>query len=254
MKLRIDTDRRILTQETEGNQRILELYTNEAFELISQCWLKIGWSQKYSYTFTWMGQPIIQLPEDLIRTQEVIYRIRPEVIIETGVAHGGSLIFHASLCKSMGQGRVIGVDIEIRPQNRKAIESHELYDLITLVEGDSIAPEVVSQVKSLVKPGEVVMIILDSNHSKQHVLAELEAYHDLVSTGSYVVATDGIMKEVHDVPRAKPEWSWDNPAAAAIEFVQKHPQFVLEQPAREFNESELSENITYWPGAWLKRR
>lgn len=126
MKLTIDTDAKTLSVEAQGNQRQLALYSDEAFELISDQWLKVGWNQKYSYTFTWMGRPIIQIPDDLLRIQEVIYRIKPDVIIETGVAHGGSLIFYASLFKAMGRGRVVGVDIEIRPHNRKAIESNSL--------------------------------------------------------------------------------------------------------------------------------
>ena len=254
MKLIIDTDEGRLIQESEGHQFITELYTKEAFELISQQWLKVGWNQKYPHTFSWMGRPVIQLPEDMIRIQEVIYRVRPDVIIETGIAHGGSLVFYASLCKAMATGRVIGVDIEIRPHNRQALEAHELFPLITLIEGSSTAPEVVSEIRSLIKPREVVTVILDSAHSKQHVLAELEAYHDLVTPGSYIVVTDGIMKDLHDVPRGKREWLMDNPAQAASEFAWKHPGFVLERPVWPFNESELSEDVTYWPGAWLRRK
>lgn len=253
MKLTIDTDLKRVTVEEKGNTRVFDLYSREAFERISHQWLKVGWNQKYPYTFSWMGRPIIQLPEDMVRTQEVIYRVKPDVIIETGVAHGGSLIFYASLCKTMGRGRVIGVDIEIRPHNRKAIEAHELASFITLIEGSSIENSVVSRVKSLVKPGETVLVILDSNHTRQHVLAELEAYHDLVSPGSYIVATDGSMKDLHDVPRGKPEWAQDNPTMAALEFAKKHPEFMIEQPPWLFNESELKENITHWPGAWLRR-
>lgn len=254
MKITVDTVEKTLTQEIEGEQRTLGLYTKEAFELISDVWVKVGWDQKYSYGFSWMGRPIIQLPEDMIRTQEVIYRVKPDVIIETGVAHGGSLIYYASLCKAMEKGRVIGIDIEIRPPNRKAIEAHEMSDRITLVEGSSTAPEVVDHVKSLIEPGEVVLVILDSNHTKQHVLDELEAYHEIVTPGSYVVATDGIMRDLHDVPQGNPEWTWDNPAAAANEFAEKHPEFVLEQPVWPFNESALTENVTHWPDAWLRRR
>jgi len=237
-----------------GHQHILDLYTDEAFELISEQWLRIGWNQKYSYAFTWMGRPIIQIPEDMIRIQEVIYRVKPDVIIETGIAHGGSLVFYASLCKAMGKGRVIGIDIEIRPQNRKAIETHELSPLITLVEGSSIASGVIERVKSFVKPKEAVMVVLDSDHSKRHVLAELEAYHDLINPKSYIIVADGIMKDLHDVPRGKPEWTWNNPAAAATEFVQKHPEFVLEEPIWPFNESELRRNVTYCFGGWLRRK
>ena len=253
MKLTIDTTAGKLTIKTEAETRILELYSKEAFQLLSQQWLKIGWNQKYPYTFSWLGRPIVQLPEDMIRAQEVIYRVRPDVIIETGIAHGGSLIYYASLCRVMKRGRVIGVDIEIRPHNRQAIEDHEMSDSIILIEGSSTSPAIVEQVHSLVKPDEVVMVILDSNHSKQHVEAELEAYCDLVTTGSYIVATDGLMKDLYDSPKGKAEWEWDHPAAAAAEFVTRHPDFVLEQPAWPFNESDLTENITHWPGAWLRR-
>lgn len=253
MKLIIDTTEQKLTSETEAETRVLDLYSKEAFELISQQWLKVGWNQKYPYTFSWLGRPIVQLPEDMIRVQEVIYRVRPDVIIETGVAHGGSLVYYASLCKVMGQGRVIGIDIEIRQHNRNAIEAHEMSQLITLLEGSSTSPAVVEKTRALVKSGETALVILDSNHTKSHVADELEAYCDLVSPGSYIVATDGVMKEIYDVPNGKLEWEHDNPAAAAAEFAARHPEFILEQPAWNFNESSLSQNITHWPGAWLRR-
>lgn len=253
MKLTIDTDRKTITVEENGVNRTLDLYSREAFERISHQWLKVGWNQKYPYTFSWFGRPFIQIPEDMIRTQEVIYRLKPDVIIETGVAHGGSLVFYASLCKALGKGRVIGIDIEIREHNRTAIESHELFSYITLVEGSSVDEQVVSSVKSMVKPGETVLVILDSCHTKAHVLRELEAYHGLVSIGSYIVATDGSMKDLYDVPRGKPEWIHDNPTEAALEFAKKHTEFVIEQPVWPFNESQLTENITHWPSAWLRR-
>lgn len=253
MKLILDTDARSLTLEEGDGAQVLPLYSKEAFEAISRQWVRVGWNEKYQYTFSWMGRPVIQLPEDMIRMQEVIFQVKPDVIIETGVAHGGSLIFYSTLCKAMEKGRIIGIDIEIRPHNRKAIEEHPLCDRITLVEGSSTAPDIVAQVKSLVKPDETVLVILDSNHTYAHVLDELEAYHDLVTPGSYIVATDGIMLDLGDVPRGVPEWDKDNPTEAARDFAAKHPQFVIEQPAWPFNESALDQNITHWPGAWLKR-
>jgi cephalosporin hydroxylase len=254
MKLTIDTEAKTLALEANGTQRQLPLYSDEAFELLSDQYLKVSWNQKYSYTFTWMGRPIIQIPDDILRIQEVIYQVKPDVIIETGVAHGGSLIFYASLFKAMGCGRVIGVDIEIRPHNRKAIESHELSPLITLVEGDAVSAETVGRVCALIKPGEKVLVLLDSCHTKAHVAAELEAYHGFVAPGSYIVATDGCMKDLHDVPLGKPEWRKDHPTAAAAEFAAKHPEFALEQPAWPFNESTLKKNVTHWPGAYLRRK
>jgi cephalosporin hydroxylase len=254
MKLIIDTDARLLWQEVDGARTSVDLYSDQAFEIISHQWLKIGWNQKYPYTFSWMGRPIIQIPEDIIRVQEVIYRVKPDVLIETGVAHGGSLILYASLFKAMNRGRVIGIDIEIRPHNRRAIETHELFPLITLIEGSSVDPAIVAQVKEMIKPSDRVMIILDSNHTKSHVLSELELYHALITPGLYIVATDGSMRDLYDVPRGKPEWINDNPVAAAVEFAGRHPEFIIEQPAWHFNESTQSKNITHWPSAWLRRR
>lgn len=251
MRIVIDTDARTLTTSDAGT---VDLYGKEAFELISDVWLKASWNQKYSYTFTWMGRPIIQHPEDTVRLQEAIYRLKPDVIIETGVAHGGSLIFYASLLKAMGlQSKVIGVDIEIRPHNRKAIESHELASYITLIEGDSVAPEIVQRAGAAIKPNDTVLVLLDSNHTYAHVMKELKAYYGFVTPGSYIVATDGVMRMVHDVPRGRPDWATDNPANAAEDFVRAHPQFVIEQPGWAFNESHLDKAITAWPSAWLKR-
>lgn len=253
MKLILDTETKTLTMDEAGQTRVLDLYSKAAFEAVSRQWVRVGWNQKYQYTFSWMGRPVIQLPEDMIRMQEVIFQIKPDVIIETGVAHGGSLIFYSSLCKAMDKGRVIGIDIEIRPHNRATIEAHPLNDRITLIEGSSTAPEIVEQVKSLVKPGETVLVILDSNHTYAHVTEELVAYADMVTPGSYIVATDGIMYDLADVPRGQTEWATDNPTWAARDFAATHPEFVIEQPSWTFNESQLNQNITHWPGAWLKR-
>lgn len=253
MKLTIDTEAASLTLEEGEKSSTLNLYSKEAFEAISRQWVRVGWNQKYQYNFSWMGRPVIQLPEDMLRIQEAIFEVQPDVIIETGVAHGGSLIFYSSLCRAMDKGRIIGIDIEIRPHNRTAIEAHPLFDRITLIEGSSTAPEVVSQVKSLVKPGETVMVILDSNHSYAHVRDELAAYAGMVTAGSYIVATDGIMFDLADVPRGTAEWADDNPRTAALEFAVDNRNFTLQQPAWPFRESDLTENITHWPAAWLKK-
>jgi cephalosporin hydroxylase len=254
MKITIDTNEQTIIDNETGAKT--PLYSTEGFEIVSKIWLKVGWNEKHVYTFSWMGRPIIQLPEDMIRAQEAIFQIKPNVIVETGIAHGGSLIFNASLLKAMDiEGRIIGVDIEIRPHNRKAVEEHFLFPYITMIEGSSTAPEIVSRVKELIKPGDKVLIFLDSNHSKAHVLGELEAYADLVSPGSYIVATDGIMLNVYDVPRGTPEWETDNPVSAVDEFLKTHTEFVKEDPEWIFNESELQNNInTHWNDAWLRRK
>ncbi len=249
----IDRAQGVIIVSDGSTQRTLPFASAEAFRVISDLWLRVGWDTKYVYGFTWMGRPVIQLPEDMLRAQELVWRLKPDLIIETGVAHGGSLVFYASLCAAMGSGRVIGVDIEIRPHNRAAIEAHPLHRLITLVEGSSTAPDVVAAVKEQVTSGMSVLVVLDSNHTKDHVRAELEAYAPLVSVGSYIIAADGIMATLAGAPRTDPDWTWNNPVSAAQEFVKAHPQFVIEQPAMPFNEGAVDFFVTYWPHGYIRR-
>lgn len=251
--IKVDIEQATVSVEEGGRTTTHRLDTPQAFKIISDIWLRAGWDNKYVYTFTWLGRPIIQLPEDMFRLQELINSLRPNVIVETGVAHGGSLVFYASLCKAMDHGRVIGVDIEIRPHNRAAIESHFLSSLITLIEGNSTDPDIVEKVRSQIGPEERVLVLLDSCHTKEHVLAEISAYARLVSPGSYVVAMDGIMEKVAGGPRTQPDWSWNNPRQAALEFVAANPDFIIEETPFLFNESNISERITYWPSAFIRR-
>jgi cephalosporin hydroxylase len=249
MRCTIDTGTALITTDAGA----VPLYSREGFELLSELWLKVGWDQKYVYTFSWLGRPVIQLPEDLVRVQEVLHRVRPDVIVETGVAHGGSLVFYASLCKAMDKGRVVGVDIEIRPHNRTAIEQHPLSGYITLIEGSSTDQEVLGRVADEIGPEDTVLVMLDSAHGRAHVRAELEAYCGFVTPGSYIVAADGIMDLVADVPRGNPAWKQDNPVCAVHDFLTGHPEFVVEQPPWPFDESGLNRNVTHWPDAYLRR-
>jgi cephalosporin hydroxylase len=233
--------------------RVVSLWSGEAFGQLSRIWLKCGWHAKYAYSFTWLGRPVIQLPEDLVRVQEIICRVRPQMIIETGVAHGGSLIFYASLLKLLGEGRVIGIDVDIRPHNRAAIETHDVAPLITLIEGSSTAPEIVDNVRQAAQSVERVLVILDSNHSRKHVLAELEAYAPRVSPGSYVIATDGFTEVLAGDRGRNREWAWDNPKAAAEDFVARNRDFVLEEPGFRFNEGAVDQWVGYWSGGFVKR-
>jgi len=231
----------------DNEARTLPLCSHEAFQVISRLWIKTGWAAKYSYNFSWMGRPVIQLPEDLLMVQEIIYKVQPHVIIETGLAHGGSSVFYASLMELLGRGRVISIDIEIRPHNRKAIEAHPLKKRITLIERSSVEPKTAEEVRNLLAPNEKVMVVLDSNHTKEHVLRELELYAPFVTSGSYIVAADGVMEDLHDVPRGKTEWTRDNPKAAAHEFLASHPEFELDpEPSRL--------GVTYWPDGYLRRK
>jgi cephalosporin hydroxylase len=253
MKLTVDTEAASLVVEDGHGVRRLPLYGPEAFALVSDLWLKTGWALRYSYGFSWLGRPVIQLPEDLVRIQEVIHRLEPDLLVETGVAHGGSLVFYATLFKAMGRGRVVGVDVDIRAPNREALDRHVLRPLITLIEGSSVDPATVAQVRASVRPGERVLVVLDSNHTKAHVAAELEAYGPLVTEGSYIVVTDGIMRDLAEVPDGRPEWRQDNPLEAAREFLARHPEFRPEEPAPPFNEGQVRGRITQWPGAFLRR-
>jgi len=225
MIIRVDTEQGTVTEERpDGTVVRHPMVTAEAFELLSKAWLRCGWDAKHVYSFTWLGRPIIQLPEDIIRVQEVVHRVRPTVIVETGVAHGGSLVFYAGLLKLMGGGRVIGIDIEIRPRNRAAIESHPMADAIELIEGSSVAADTLDRVRAMLKPDDRVFVMLDSCHTRAHVLAELEAYGPMVSVGSYIVASDGIMGEVVGAPRTAPDWGENNPRVAAAEFAAAHQE------------------------------
>lgn len=231
----------------DGEAQTFGLYSPDAFPLISHLWEKAGWATKFSFNFSWLGRPIIQLPEDLLMLQEIIHAVRPDVIIETGVAHGGSSVFFASLFEIFGHGRVVCIDIEIRPHNREALDHHPLKKRIELIEGSSIAPETINKVKGSLAPGEKVMVFLDSNHSKQHVERELELYSSLVASGSYIVVADGNMEKLADLPGGKAEWISDNPRAAIAEFLKNHSEFEIDPfPTRL--------GITYWPDGYLKKK
>src|SRR5258708_942743 len=196
MKYFIDTKEQTLTVESGTSPPVTQyLYTEAAFETLSHQWMRVGWSLGYYSAFTWMGRPILQLPQDLIHLQEIICLLRPDVVIETGVYQGGSLLYHATLCQALAQGRIIGIDISIPPGIRTALQEHPLGGRIGLIEGSSTSPTVVEAVKALLRPGEKVMVVLDSAHTCEHVRGELELYSSFVTPGSYLVVADGIMRE-----------------------------------------------------------
>lgn len=253
MKTIIDESAGEVIVENGGREVRHPLASAEGFAAASRAWVRAGWDTKYVYSFSWFGRPLIQLPDDVLRIQEVIWSIKPDLIIETGVAHGGSLVFYASLLKAMGRGRVVGVDIEIRPHNRAAIESHLLAALITLIEGNAIAGDVVAKVKAQVSRGDKVLILLDSKHTRDHVLDELRMYGPMVSVGSYIVATDGVMEQVAGAPRSEPDWATNNPRQAALDFVRENKDFAIEEPVWPFNEGLVRDRVTYWPSAFVRR-
>ena len=254
MKTLIDEQNsEVVTTDRDGKERRFPLDSAEGFAAASNAWLRVGWDAKHVYSFTWMGRPIIQLPEDMVRLQELIWTDKPDIVVETGIAHGGSLIFYASLFEAMGRGRVIGIDIEIRPHNRSAIEEHPMARRIEMIEGSSIDPAIVAKAAAAIAPAEKVMVILDSNHSYDHVLAELVAYAPMVLVGGYLVATDGIMQQVSGAPRSAPDWDTNNPLCAARDFVASDDRFILCEPEWLFNEGAVRDRVTYWPGCFVKR-
>jgi len=254
MKIVIDTDAETLTQTIDGVESSAGLFTKKAFEVVSREWVRLGFSLKYYHNLSWFGMPFLQLPEDLVRLQDVVYRIRPDIIVETGVFRGGSLLFHASLCQALGNGRVIGIDRDIAPADRETLGRHVLGPRISLIEGDSLSPATLAQVSRLVGPEDSVLVILDSCHTNDHVARELECYSPFVTEGSYIVAADGgVMIDSADTPRGDPSWKSDNPLEAAIEFIAGHPEFRQEQPPWLFHDGELTENVSYWRGGWLRR-
>ena len=185
---------------------------------------------RYTYNFNWLGRPIIQLPEDVLTMQEIIWRVRPRLIIETGVAHGGSLIFSASMLELLGEGEVVGIEIDLRPHNRQAIEAHQLSKRIKLIEGSSIEANVMAQVRLLAKDKQPVMVFLDSNHTHDHVLRELELYSPLVSKDSYLVVFDTGIEDMPD--GAYPDRPWgkgSNPKTALHEFLKSNSRFEIDR-------------------------
>ncbi|MDQ7832271.1 MAG: cephalosporin hydroxylase family protein [Desulfovibrionaceae bacterium] len=204
----------------------------------------------YSYNFSWLSRPIIQYPQDMAAMQEIIWAVRPDLILETGIAHGGSLIFSASmlalldLCEAIEAGRtmdprqssrrVIGLDIDIRAHNRAAIEAHPMASRITMIEGSSVAPEVVAKVRAAAAGHSRVMVCLDSMHTQAHVLAELEAYAPLVTPGSYCVVFDTVVEDMP--PGSFPDRPWDkgdNPKTAVWEFLKAHPEFAVDRAIQD---------------------
>ena len=184
---------------------------------------------KYSYHFSWMGRPIIQLPQDMMAMQEIIWQVKPDLIIECGIAHGGSIIYYASLLELQGHGEVLGIDLDIRPHNREALQSHPMFKRISMIEGSSIDPAIAAQVQALAA-GKKVILVLDSNHTHDHVLEELRLYAPLVAVGSYCVVMDTV---VEDMPAdAFPDRPWgpgDNPKTAVWAYLKENQDFEIDK-------------------------
>jgi cephalosporin hydroxylase len=199
-------------------------------QALSRIWMRETVPTKYSYNFSWLGRPIIQYPQDIIALQEIVWRTRPDLIIETGIAHGGSLVFFASLLELIGaNGRVLGIDIEIRPHNRRAIETHPLAHRVSMIEGSSISSDV-SGAAVKQAAGKRTMVVLDSNHTHQHVAAELNAYAPLVSRGCYLVVLDTIVEDMPASFFADRPWGPGNsPKTAVRAFLETTDRFTVDR-------------------------
>jgi cephalosporin hydroxylase len=236
--------------QQEKKDRIASFAADAEFRALANKFRTMALERKYMNNFSWLGRPLIQLPMDAMALQEIIYAVKPDLVIETGVAHGGSLVLSASMLElAGGDGHVLGIDIEIREHNRKAIEAHPLARRISLIEGSSTAPDVVAKVREAAKGKKNVLVCLDSNHTHEHVLAELKAYADLVTVGSYCVVFDTFVEDMPDdyVWTDRPWGKGNNPKTAVWEFIKTHPEFVIDKSV----EDRLL--VTSAPDGFLKR-
>jgi cephalosporin hydroxylase len=250
--------------DNEVNDRVIANGLNQELLTATQVFNLLSMNAKYSYNFTSLGRPVIQYPQDIVAVQELIWKIKPDLIIETGIAHGGSLIMSASMlalldmCEAIESGtvfdpknskrKVMGLDIDIRQHNREAIEAHPMSSRIHMIQGSSIATEVIEQVKSIAKNYQRVLVCLDSSHTHDHVLAELEAYAPLTSVDSYCVVFDTI---IEDMPKSmfsdRPWGQGNNPKTAVREYLKIHSEFVIDKQIQ----NKLL--ITVAPDGYLKR-
>jgi cephalosporin hydroxylase len=217
-------------------------------------WIKEAAKHNYTHHFTWLGLPIIQFPQDIIAMQEIIWKVKPDLIVETGIARGGSLVFYASIlelhafCGGPQDAEVLGIDIDIREHNRKAIESHPMFRRISMIEGSSIAPEIIEQVHKKAIGKKSILVSLDSMHTHDHVIAELNAYAPLVTIGSYCIVFDTAIEDMPD--DFFPDRPWgkgNNPKSAVYEFLNDHDEFVVDKDI----ENKLL--ITVAPDGFLRR-
>ncbi|MFT7484635.1 MAG: cephalosporin hydroxylase [Candidatus Paceibacteria bacterium] len=234
--------------EAEVRESVRQLGQSKEIQALGMDFVAKSSPFKYTYNFRWMGRPIIQFPQDMAAMQEILWDVQPDLIIETGIAHGGSLIYYASLLELIGKGKVLGIDIDIREHNRAAIEEHPMAKRIEMIQGSSIDEELAAGVIAQAEEAETVLVVLDSNHTHAHVKAELELYANLVSSGSYCVVFDTIVEDMP--PGSYPDRPWDigdNPKTAVHEFLKSNDHFEIDSAIHE----KLL--ITMAPDGYLKR-
>lgn len=213
----------------EVKDNILLQGSNEPLKKTAAAFMDASIRSRYSYNFTWLGRPIIQYPQDIIAIQEIIYQVQPDLIIETGIAHGGSLILHASICELIGKGEVLGVDIDIREHNKNEILNHRMSKRISMIQGSSIDETIVKQVAEIAAGKEKVLVILDSNHTHNHVLSEMKWYAPFVTKDSYMLVFDTVVEDLaNEIYDNRPWGVGDNPKTAVWEFLKTNDDFVIE--------------------------
>lgn len=238
----------LMSEFEERNRRFIErMDEDQDLKQLTREWFNRSIGHEYSYHFTWLGRPIIQYPQDIMAIQEIIWSVQPDLIIETGIAHGGSLIFSASMLELIGDGLVVGVDIDIRPHNRVEIEKHSMFKRIELIQGSSIGEAVVEKVKSFAANKRRVMVILDSNHTHEHVLQELNLYSPLVTKDSYLVVLDTVIEDMPEELLGDRAWrKGNNPKTAVREFLKTTDRFEIDK------EIEAKLLFTVAPDGYLK--
>jgi cephalosporin hydroxylase len=238
-----------MTDFHEKNRFMIERMTaDSSLRELTREWFLRSSRYEYSYHFSWLGRPIIQFPQDMVALQEIIWTVKPQLIVETGIARGGSLIFYASMLEILGDNRqVVGIDVDIRPNNRVEIEKHPLYSRVRMIEGSSLDDKIVQEVHAIARSRRPVMVVLDSNHTHDHVLSELKLYSPLVTKGSYLVVLDTVIEDMPEDFFANRPWGkGNNPKTAVREFLTTNDRFV---PDREIEDKLL---ITVAPGGYLK--
>jgi cephalosporin hydroxylase len=234
--------------EEQKAAAIQKMATDKKMKALTTEWFNASCTHNYSYNYTWMGRPIIQYPQDIVAMQEIIWQVKPDLIIETGIAHGGSLILYASLLQlNGGQGEVLGIDIEIKPHNLQAIQSHPMFEKISLIEGSSIDDSIAEKVRQFASDKKSILVVLDSNHTHEHVLRELELYSSLVTKDSYLVVYDTVVEDMDE--NAFPNRPWgkgDNPKTAVHEFLKNNSRFEIDKNIQD------KLQITVAPDGYLK--
>lgn len=238
----------IVQFQLERKKNIKKLSQDKKLKKLALNFYIESWKEKYSYNFDWLGRPFIQYPQDIVAMQEIIWKVKPDLIIETGIAHGGSLIFYASILELMGKGEVLGIDIDIRKHNRKEIEKHKMFKRIKIIEGSSTDEKVIKDVEKIAKKHKKILVCLDSLHAHNHVLDELNLYSKFISKGSYLVVFDTVIEYM---PKGffedRPWDKGNNPATAVKAFLKKNENFIIDK------EIENKLLITAAPGGFLKR-